>query len=600
MTQDSDPSKSNGALQAGSKQARGLRDILGASPQLSRSNILIIDDDLASLLKIKEHLAHAGFQEFVGLSDPGSAIEAMQVERPSLVLLDLVMPQINGFDVLAQARKDATLRNIPIVVMTAATDNVTKLKLLELGATDVLSKPVDPSELALRVRNTLAFKAWSDRAIHFDPLTGLPNRRFLLEQISSQIRRCGRKNSGFAIAHIDLNRFGSINDAIGHPSADQLLISVAERIQACTRGHDFVASTLEQGGGLGMARLGGDQFVVVLPETDGVDGITRASQRLLQALARPFHVGDQEILLSANIGISQFPDDGKTADIMLRQAELATRDAKRVGPRTVRFFSPDLHHKASETLAMENALYRAVKEKSFKLLYQPKVEMRSLQIVGAEALIRWNEPQFESTPPEEFLRAADRCGLSLEIGQIVIEQACAQQKRWSEAGIRDLNLSINISAQQLRSEDFTNYLQSSIDQHGLKASSFSIEIKEQDLSQRPDDVATWLSRISACGVNLAIDDFGAGYSSLSQLRKCRLAELKIHRKLIEGLPKDRDSLAIIGATIALARNLGVQVTAKGVENEKQMTILQQLGCQWFQGFFRSKPIPADSFTNLLR
>jgi diguanylate cyclase len=569
---------------------------------LAHSSILMIDDEPIMIEVVKAFLSESGFKEFVGISDPTQALAAIQTERPDLLLLDLMMPHVNGFDILRQLRADPMLKMLPVVVMTSASDAKTKLRVLELGATDFLEKPVDPSELALRVRNTLAFKAFSDRMAHFDPLTGLPNRTFFLHQLASLIRRAQRKQSKFSLLQINLDGFNRVNENLGHRSADALLVSASQRLLACVRGTDSLGRLADGQGANSVSRLGGDEFTAVLSEVADAQAAGRVAIRIQEAIARPFHIDGQEIYITASIGIADFPTDGETAELLLRNAQSAVRESKRIGPNTIRFFSSAFNKEAADNFALQSQLHRALERNEFCLMYQPKVCTKTLKIVGAEALIRWNHPERGLVPPNVFIPLAEQNGLITEIGEWVLMQACRQMALWKQhnlPGMDQFVVSVNVAAPQLRESRLAKDVKRALTEFGIRPEQLMLELTESMFMQNNKEVSAAVDDAAALGVSLSLDDFGTGYSSLAYLKRLPLSELKIDRSFVMGLPTDKDSAAIVSAVIGMAKSLGLQVTAEGVETEAQLNALQAMDCDLYQGYLRSRPVAPEIFGRLL-
>jgi diguanylate cyclase len=562
----------------------------------------MIDDEPMMIEVVRAFLNEAGFKEFVGISDPTQAMGAIQTERPDLLLLDLMMPHVNGFDILRQLRADPMLKMLPVVVMTSASDAKTKLRVLELGATDFLEKPVDPSELSLRVRNTLAFKAFSDRMAHFDPLTGLPNRTFFLHQLASLIRRAQRKQSKFSLLQINLDGFNRVNENLGHRSADALLIGASQRLLACVRGTDSLGRLADGQGGNSVSRLSGDEFTAVLTDVADPQAAGRVAVRIQEAIARPFHIDGQEVYVTASIGIADFPTDGENAEILLRNAQSAVRESKRVGPNTIRFFSSAFNKQAADNFALQSQLHRALERDEFCLLYQPKVNFASNQIIGAEALIRWNHPERGLVPPNVFIPLAEQNGLIVDIGDWVIKQACRQLAIWKQMGLpgaESLVISVNVASPQLRDGRLAKDVKRSLTEFNVLPTQLMLELTESMFMQNSKEVNAAVDETAALGVTLSLDDFGTGFSSLAYLKRLPLSELKIDRSFVSGLPTDTDSAAIVSAVIGMAKSLGLQVTAEGVETEAQLQALKSMNCDLYQGYFRSRPVAPEVFVRLL-
>ncbi len=569
---------------------------------LAHSSILMIDDEPIMIEVVKAFLSESGFKEFVGISDPTQAMAAIQTERPDLLLLDLMMPHVNGFDILRQLRADPMLKMLPVVVMTSASDAKTKLRVLELGATDFLEKPVDPSELVLRVRNTLAFKAFSDRMMHFDPLTGLPNRTFFLHQLASLIRRSQRKQGKFSLVQINLDGFNRVNENLGHRSADALLISASQRLLACVRGTDSLGRLADAQGANSVSRLGGDEFTAVLSDVVDAQSAGRVAIRIQEAIARPFHIEGQEIYITASIGIADFPSDGENAELLLRNAQSAVRESKRIGPNTIRYFSSAFNKEAAENFALQSQLHRALEREEFCLMYQPKVCVQSGKIIGAEALIRWNHPERGLVPPNVFIPLAEQNGLIADIGNWVIRQACKQIALWQQQNmpnVNDLVISVNVASPHLRESRLAKDVSRSLAEFNIRPEQLMLELTESMFMQNNQEVNAAVNDAAQLGVTLSLDDFGTGFSSLAYLKRLPLSELKIDRSFVMGLPTDKDSAAIVSAVIGMAKSLGLKVTAEGVETDAQLRALRTMNCDLFQGYLRSRPVAPELFARLL-
>jgi diguanylate cyclase len=566
---------------------------------LASASIMMVDDEPIMIEVVRTFLNDVGFTEFLGITDPTQALFAIQTNRPDVLLLDLMMPGIDGFSLLKQIRADSQLKLLPVVVLTSASDAQTKLRVLELGATDFLEKPVDPSELALRVRNTLAFKAYSDRLAYFDSLTGLPNRSFFLNHLSMTVRRSARKNAGFAVMQINIDRFKQLNESLGHRTADAVLVAISQRLSACIRGTDSIGRLAEFSSGNTLSRVGGDEFTALLPEIKDSSHAAVVAKRVINAIARPFHIEGRELFISASIGISIYPADGSDAETILKHAEAALRESKRTGTNTIRFYSSSLNRESIEKLTLENQLHRAIERNEFRLFYQPKVDLRTLQIVGCEALIRWQHPERGLLSPNIFIPLAEQSHLIVDIGAWVIDQASSQIALWRSMGLRDMKVSVNVCSPHVMDGRLLKDLRSAIAKHAISPKSLMVELTESIFLGNVDEVNQALNNVAALGVDLSLDDFGTGFSSLAYLKRLPLKELKIDRSFVKGLPGDKDSAAIVSAVLALAHSLNLQVTAEGVELESQLQFLQKLGCNQFQGFLRSKPVPANEFVQLL-
>lgn len=562
--------------------------------------IMLIDDEPLTLEVVQTFLEEAGYTRFVTTNEPRQVIELLVSRRPDVVLLDLMMPEVSGFDILSRMRADTEMKYTPVIVLTSANDAATKLKALELGATDFLSKPVDPSELRLRVRNTLAFKAYQDRLANYDDLTGLPNRRAFLARLDSAIRRAKRQQSVCALLHVDLDRFRQINDSLGPRVGDSLLRDVAQRLEDAVRDSDVVARFADEASRSSLSRIGGDEFTVLVSGIHRAENASLLARRISLALAKPFLAEERDLFLTASIGIAVYPDDGIEPDFLLKHAAVAMHYSKRHGGNSYEFYSKDINARASERLTLENELRRALEREELLLHYQPKVDVAAGHIVGAEALVRWQHPELGMVSPAKFVPLAEESGLIVPLGEWVLREACKECKTWQHLGLQPLGIAVNVSSVQFRKGGLLQALRSALETSGLEAPHLVIELTESVLMESAEANIQILQELKAMGVRLAMDDFGTGYSSLSYLKRFSLDELKIDRSFMSGVPSDRDNAAIASAIIALAHNLGLKVVAEGIESRGQLEFLKVKLCDEFQGYLFSRPLPKEEFKRLLQ
>lgn len=425
----------------------------------------------------------------------------------------------------------------------------------------------------------------SQRRIEFlathDELTSLPNRGLFLDRVRKAIARSRRRNTVLAVLFIDLDNFKVVNDSLGHPVGDEILKKVAARLHECIRAADTVS------------RFGGDEFAVLVEEVTAADANTAAC-RIGQAMARPLSsIGGQNIYLSASIGISLFPDDGEDAETLLKQADSAMYRAKESGKRTHQFFTSDLKRAVDERLRLENGLRRAIDRDELFLLYQPQIDMASGTLIGVEALVRWQHPDYGLIPPMKFIPLAEKIGLIDPIGEWVADAACRQLASWLEQGCEIPSVSINISAEQLRHSGIPKVIRRLLDHYRLAPERITLELTESTLMADPDLALKLLGELKALGAPLSIDDFGTGYSSLAYLRRYPLDELKIDRGFVREIASNPDDRAIARTIIAMSRTLGLSVVAEGIETQEQLEVLRGLGCHVGQGYLFAEPLPPD-------
>lgn len=422
---------------------------------------------------------------------------------------------------------------------------------------------------------------------YFDPLTRLANRSLLQDRVCQALAQAERDKYQVALLFVDLDRFKNINDSLGHFSGDRVLQSVAERLESCLRWADTVA------------RLGGDEFVVLCPEQD-VDGAREVAQRLIDALARPYPLGQTELTITASIGISLFPQDGGDFETLLKHADTAMYRAKASGRNQLQFFSREMNVAALERLVLENSLRQALERQEFELVYQPQVDAGTGRIVAAEALLRWNHPQAGVIMPGRFIPVAEDSGLILSLGDWVLAEACRQLCSWQALGLSsEFRLAVNISAIQLAVSDFDQRVARILAETGVNPACLELELTESAAMADVEAGSAMLRRLQDLGVGLAIDDFGTGYSSLSYLKRFPIDKLKIDQSLIRDIVEDANDRAIAEAIISLAHVLRLPVVAEGVEKPDQLDLLSGKGCDLVQGYHFSRPVEAETFASLV-
>ena len=563
------------------------------------AKIMLVDDEEISIEMLQAFLEEVGYTNFVSTSCPSEAFDLLYNERPDVVLLDLVMPQVSGFEILARMQNDKILKRIPVIMLTAAADAVTKLEALKLGATDFLAKPVDSSELVLRLRNTLSAKAYQDQLAYCDGLTGLPNRERFLDRLDWTIRFSKRYGTTGAVLQIGLDRFKQINEALGPGIGDRLLRAVAQRLDESLRDTDVVARTTDQESQPLLSRMAGDEFTVLLPALAKSADAGTVAQRILDIVAAPFNISGHELFVTCCIGIALYPADGTARDSILKAAAVSMRHAKRERRDSYRYFSKELNAQSLDRLSLETELRRAIERGELELFYQPKVDLKSNRLVGAEALVRWRHPQRGMVSPGDFIPLAEESGLIVPLGQWVLNTACQQVRTWEAAGRQPPRVSVNVSSHQFRQRVLARDVQAALSGSGIAARLLCLELTESTIMEHAQDNVRTLMALKDSGVSLSIDDFGTGYSSLSYLKRFPIDEIKIDRSFVSGVERDKDNAAIVTAVIAMAHSLGLRVVAEGVETPLELAYLLQQGCDECQGFLYSRPLPAADFGALL-
>jgi len=564
------------------------------------AKIMIVDDQPMTLQLLQAFLEDAGYKNFVTTDQSTEAMSLLLEKRPDVVLLDLKMPEVSGFDILAQIRAHPDVQHMPVLILTASDDATSKLQALELGATDFLAKPVDSSELALRLRNTLAAKAHQDRLRYYDALTDLPNRSMLLDQLSDCLSRAQRTGKSGALLHIDLDRFKTFNDSFGFGAGDRLLRTIARRLIGCLREGDKVCRVELHDEHSTVSRLGGDEFVIVLPSLHARDNATTVAERVLEAVSQPISWDNNELVVTLSIGILIFPEQADDIEMLLRNVALATAQAKQLGRNRYEMYSSRSEPHLATEPSLESELHQAIERDELRMYLQPKVDVATGRVKGAEALLRWQHPPRGLISPGAFIPLAEETGLIVPFGSWILRAACEQLARWGEAGWEVLTISVNVASLQLKGGNLFDEVRSVLSATGVDPSRLTLELTESAVIDNAEATIKILSMIRSLGVRLSLDDFGTGFSSLSYLQQLPIDELKIDRSFIMTIESEMDEAPIVPAIIAMAWRLGLQIVVEGIENEAQLNYIERHQCDTYQGFLFAKPMPQDEFFEKLR
>ena len=566
--------------------------------QMRNATIMMVDDEPITMEVVRTFLEDAGYRNFILVEDSTRAMEQLREYRPDVLLLDVVMPAVSGFDILGMLRQEPEFAHMPVIILTSSSDAVTKLQALDQGATDFLSKPVDPSELALRVRNTLAAKAYQDQLAYYDLLTNLPNRRLFSERTAWSIDNAQREGTQVAVLHVAFEEFKRVTDTLGPKAGDEVLKQLSHRLSDNIRGSDMVSmDALDNDAWMDVFSLGGADFSILAPNVKGLTSAAVIGRRINKSMQEPFVAEGTEVYLTPSIGIAGYPDDARDAGTLLKLAVAASSQTDS-GER-LKFYSAEMNQVSLARLRLEADLRRAVENSEFRLLYQPKVELSTGRIIGAEALIRWEREGGEIVSPVDFIPVAEETGLILEIGERVLGEACRQLARWREEGI-DLRVSVNISALQFFEGDLLAQVTSALAEAGLEPESLILEVTESILMDRVDQAVDTLFQLRKLGLGISIDDFGTGYSSLSYLKRFDVDEVKIDRSFVIDVGRSREDRALITAVTYLSHKLGARVCAEGVEDAAQLKFLNKVKCDEYQGYFCSRPVSPGALADLVR
>lgn len=441
--------------------------------------------------------------------------------------------------------------------------------------------------IAHDVSDRIAREKELEKLANYDSLTNLPNRSFLKVYLKKSLAKALRNGSSLALIILDLDRFKDINDSYGHTIGDELLSTIAKKLLERLRDGDLVA------------RLGGDEFAIILEEINHVDDIARIVKDILRSISTPCKLSNSiEVHIESSAGIVIAPKDGSSVEELLQHADSALYQAKNDGRALYRYYTDEMTKSAKKRILCENRLRNALENKELELYYQPQVHIQTGRIVGAEALLRWNEPTEGLISPNRFIPIAEETGLINSIGEFVLNEACKQGKAWIDSGHR-ISIAVNVSANQVKYQDLPMVVGKALEMSGFSADRLELEITESAVMQREEQAVAMLHALRAKGIRLAIDDFGTGYSSLSYLKRFPIDVLKIDKSFIDDIPYAQDDMAIVVAIIEMGKALGYQVLAEGTEHKEQIDFLKEKGCTLYQGYFKSKPVPASEFVKLL-
>jgi diguanylate cyclase (GGDEF)-like protein len=554
--------------------------------------ILLIEDNPtdADFLRASLKRSRADDIELTHLCTLKEGTIALRTDEFDIVLLDMGLPDGNGMDCV-EAVQEAN-SDIPIVVLSGQDDEDFAVSILNKGVQDYLVKWEGKGRVILRsIRYAVERKRAELRLSYlaqYDGLTGLPNRESLPGHLTSAIARAQRAKTNVALFYMDLNDFKAINDLLTHEVGDVLLKEVAERLTVHTRGGDA------------LCRLGGDEFAII------VEGLSRAAdadsiaRNLINALLEPFTINGKEVVVTASVGITVFPDDSEEIQILLKNADIAMYKAKESGQNEFKFFTENMQNDITEKHKLQDDLQEAMQAKQFSVVYQPKVHMHTHQLLGLEALIRWDHPTRGEVMPEDFIPTAEESGQILPIGNWVFTTACEAIKSWKEQDVKIVPVSVNISVKQFQQEDFVEKIAGILDANGIDPELIELEMTEGLLM---GDIEVSLQRLNALkkmGLRISIDDFGTGNSCLAYLQKFPIDILKIDKSFVDEVTLDADSDHICKAIISLAKSLSMICVAEGVETERQLEFLNENGCDMAQGFLFGHPAVEKDTVELLR
>jgi diguanylate cyclase (GGDEF)-like protein len=596
-----------------------------------KEDILVVDDNPDNLRLLSKMLNKNGYRVRTAMNGQ-MALTAAQNVAPDLILLDIMMPDIDGYEVCENLKADPNTAEIPVIFLSALTDTFDKVKAFTAGGIDYIVKPFQMAEVLARVQNHLALRAAEiekkqlnyqleervkertsqleaanyelkreigerklleaqllKMALH-DSLTDLPNRVLFMERLIEALN-CAKAQQDyqFAVLFLDCDRFKFINDSLGHPVGDELLIALARRLE------------LYLNPGATLARLGGDEFAILIVDIETIATATQLANRILQALTVSFQLQRYEVFINATIGIALGNCHYDQPEHLLRDADTAMYRAKTLGKGQYQIFDPGMHQAALQILQLENDLRRAVKQQEFMVHYQPIIDLKTGIIFGFEALVRWHHPQQGLIPPSVFIPIAEETGLIKAIGKLVLGEACRQLQLWHQEKITyyPLTMSVNLSVKQFAQPDLIEQIDEILAQTQLNPEFLKLEITESVIMENDKSAAITLQKLRDRHIQLSIDDFGTGYSSLSYLHFFPVENLKIDRSFVQILNGDPENLGLIPAIISISQALGMKAIAEGVETREQLAQLRSLNCHFGQGYLFSKPLNAKQARNLI-
>lgn len=549
-----------------------------------RPVILIVDDQPSDLLILTE--AVQGLGNVYIANNGNMALEVARQARPDLILLDIQMPGMNGFQLCKAIKSDPKLCDTAILFVTAQTATENEIKAWEYGGVDFIEKPLNIPVVRVHVRAHLQLRQEAKRLAYFDALTGLPNRNLLQDRTNQALQKARRYHSKVALLMLDLDNFKSINDSVDHSVGDAVLSEMGQRLTQLSRGIDTVS------------RQGGDEFVILMPEVSRLETIGDFVERVLAIIAGPMYINEKRYDLTASAGIGVFPDDSQDFASLYRHADTAMYQAKKLGRNRYRFFSQGLENSSRARHLLEGHMRSALEKGIFEVFYQAKYDALQQRICGMEALIRWRKDDATLVSPAEFIPLAEETGLIISIGRYVLLQACKDAQRLLQLGLA-IPVSVNISAIQFREDTFVAMVKEALEQSALPPDMLELEITEGVLAHDIAMASDVLQELKSMGVHIAIDDFGTGYSSLTYLKSLPIDVLKIDQGFVRDMLTDSSDAAIIEAIVRMGQALGLALIAEGVELQEQSSKLVALGCSVMQGYLYCRPMPFDALCQFL-
>ncbi|MFE1743885.1 EAL domain-containing protein [Coleofasciculus sp. H7-2] len=602
-------------------------------------NLLLVDDTPNNLRLLSDLLSQQGYK-VRSVTNGQTALKACQAKPPDLILLDINMPQMNGYEVCEKLKADKQTCEIPVIFLSALDEAIDKVKAFTVGGVDYISKPFQIEEVLVRVKNQLVLKEAQvkvlqlnaelenrvkertsqleranqelnleiserkrvqsqllDMALH-DPLTGLPNRALFMERLEKALSRTKHEaDYQFAVLFLDCDRFKVVNDSLGHLVGDELLIAFAKRVQKA------LASRLEPFPSIvnTLTRLGGDEFAIIVEQINDIGTATLVADRILQDLSHPFQLSRHEVFMSASIGIALGNINYEQPEYLLRDADTAMYHAKTFGKARYHVFDPAMHQEAIQLLQLETDLRKAVNQQEFQVYYQPIVALNTGKIAGFEALVRWNHPHRGFISPLDFIPVAEETGLITQIDTWVMREACQQLQIWQEQKLTQepLTISVNLSGRQFSQSNLIEQIDEIFQKTQLSPQSLKLEITESVLINNSQSAMAIIQELKKRQIQLSLDDFGTGYSSLSYLHCFPINTLKIDKSFVKRMEESQKNMGLVPAIMSMAHTMGIKVIAEGIETSGQLAQLRALNCDFGQGYLFSRPVESKLASELI-
>jgi len=594
--------------------------------------ILAIDDSTETLELIEFILIDAGYKNIVSTTNPEQAVELFNKHTPDVVLLDLYMPTISGFDVISKLKEECNAEYIPVIVLTGEEEVDVKVEVLQHGAKDYIKKPFDHFEMLARVNTIAAMSRFykelllknktldgiiseqTDYLMHavkekeqaekelkknllHDNVTGLPNRYLFEDRLQQLVSTSKRNKTKVAVIVLGFDNYSEINNTIGHSTYDDLLRKITKRLKSILRTSDTVSVIQDATSGTALSRIGEDMFAIIVPIFQTINDINKVIERCAASLLEPVELPEIMFDIVVRGGVSYFPDHGESPDELIRHANYALYHARETH-KNYKIYDIAFDMVTKYRLNLMSDLKKSIANNNLALYYQPKIDLSSNSVMGCEALVRWIHPSYGFVAPDTFIPMAEQTGTIRLLTIWVIENAMQQWAKWKQRNI-DMHISINLSTHDLSDNSLVSTVKENIKKYCVDPSKIILEVTESSTMEDPATSMETLNQLSAIDVRLSIDDFGTGYSSLAYLKSLPVNEIKIDKSFVMNMHEDKDNNVIVKSTIELAHNLGYDVVAEGIENEDVYKLLQQYGCNIGQGFFMSKPLPIDEIEQWL-